>query len=268
MKPLFAFLACALVVAHGQTRYVITTIAGREPFGDGGPANQALLFSPTAIAADAKGNIFIADTFNSRIRKVSSGTISTVACSGINGSGGDGGPAIKANCDNPNGVGVDSAGNIYIADSFSSAVRKVTPDGTISRVAGNGQYGSGGDGGPATSASLERPTGVITDNAGNLYIADAATQRIRRVSPDGSITTVAGTGACDFTGDGGPATQAAICGPFAMAIDPQGRILFADAGNSRIRRFTPGGAITTVAGTFPGFSGDGGPATNAALNAP
>ena len=247
----------------------ITTVAGNGSqglYGDGGPATSASLNYPNGAAVDSAGNLYIADTYNYRIRKVSGGTISTVAGNGKHFFSGDGGPATSASLWYPFGVAVDSAGNLYIADTYNHRIRKVS-GGTITTVAGNGSGGSSGDGGPATSASLSLPRGAAVDSAGNLYIADTANNRIRKVS-GGTITTVAGNGTSGFSGDGGPATSASLNGPGGVGVDSAGNLYIADTGSGRIRKVS-GGTITTVAGNgTSGFSGDGGPATSASLNGP
>jgi sugar lactone lactonase YvrE len=246
----------------------ISTVAGSGQYGyagDGGPAISAQLKSPAGVAVDRTGNLYIADRYNYCVRKVTpGGTISTVAGNGTSGFSGDGGPATSAQLSSPNGVAVDNADNLYIADTYNSRIRKVTPDGTISTVAGGGQSGSGGDGGPATSARLTSPNGVAVDNAGNLYIADTYANRIRKVSPDGKISTVAGNGISGFSGDGSTATSAQLNTPNAVVVDNAGNLFIADTKNSRIRKVTSQGTITTFAGN--GSCPDGIPATSARLN--
>jgi hypothetical protein len=241
---------------------VITTVAGGgASFGDGGPATGAQLFNPYGVAVDAAGNLYIADSGNSRIRKVSNGIVTTVAGNGTQGFSGDNGAATSAQLSNPYGVAVDSAGNLYVADSGNSRIRKVT-NGTIATVAGNGTQGFSGDNGVATSAQLNNPFGVAVDSIGNLYIADSGNSRIRMVS-NGVITTVAGNGAYGYSGDGGLATSAQLGGPDGVAVDSAGDLYIADTGASRLRMVS-NGVITTVAGNgTQGFSGDGGPATSA-----
>ena len=251
----------------------ITTIAGtgeRGFGGDGGPATQAQLDDPTGVAVDGAGNLYIADWSNARIRKVDgTGTITTIAGTGERGFGGDGGPAIQAQLDAPSGVAVDEAGNLYIADWSNARIRKVDGTGTITTIVGTGERGFGGDGGPATQARLNYPYGVAVDGAGNLYIADLANHRIRKVDSTGTITTFAGTGERGFGGDGGPATQAQLDDPTGVAVDGAGNLYIADQYNHRIRRVDSTGTITTIAGTGErGFSGDGGPATQAQLDDP
>jgi len=205
----------------------------------------------------------------------SSFTISTVAGSGVTGYSGDGGSAINAELNDPNGVAVDSAGNVYIAEFLNQRVRKVAPNGSISTVAGTGVAGFSGDGGPATIATLNGPFRVALDKAGNLYISDYGNYRVRKVALDGTITTLAGNGSATSSGDGGPATSAAVDSPGDLALDTAGNLFItsgAFVGNGSanvIRKVTPDGLITTVAGNgTAGYSGDGGLATNAALNAP
>jgi uncharacterized protein (TIGR03437 family) len=271
-----------------DTKGNTTTFAGIQfsysgSFGDGGPATAAQLYSPNGVAVDASGNVYIADTTNCRIRKVSSnGTISTVAGNGTCSFSGDGGPATSAELALPVAVAVDAQGNLYIADSYNNRIRMVSPNGTISTVAGSGGSGGSGisgfsaiplgDGGPATSARLYEPQGVAMDTASNLYIADYGEGLIRKVTPNGIITTVAGGGSS--TSNGGPATSAALTYPMSVALDPAGNLYISEHGDafrngSRVRKVSPAGIITAVAGTgTPGFSGDGGPAINAELDQP
>ena len=264
-----------VVGSLARAQRIITTFAGSAGgvgTGDGGPATEASLGFPDGLAVDAAGNLFIADTFNHRIRRVSpDDIISTVAGNGIRGFSGDGGPATNASLANPDGLAVDAAGNLFIADTFNHRIRRVSPDGIISTVAGS-EFGGffSGDGGPATDASLAFPQGVAVDAAGNLFVADTFNHRIRQVSPDGIISTVAGNGIRGLSGDGGPATNASLANPDGLAVDAAGNLFIADSSNHRIRRVSPDGIISKVAGSeFGGFfSGDGGPATNAAVAFP
>jgi sugar lactone lactonase YvrE len=244
---------------------IITTVAGGgSVLGDNGPATSALLNYSAGVAVDGSGNIYIADSSSNRIRKVSSGIITTVAGMGAAGFSGDSGPATSARLNHAQGVAVDSAGNLYIADTASNRVRQVS-NGVITTVAGNGTAGSGGDNGSATSAQLNSPTGVAVDSAGNLYIAEFGGNRIRKVS-NGVITTVAGNGISGFHGDNGPATNAQLRSPRGVAIDALNNIYIGDLNNHRIRKVS-NGVITTVAGNGTvGFSGDNGPATSATLS--
>jgi NHL repeat-containing protein len=266
----------------------ISLVAGRGVpgyLGDGGPATLAQLNGPTGVAVDVAGGILVVDASN-RVRRIAYGTIATIAGSGVAGhvSQGlplpeDGGPAIDAQMNDPIGVAIDRDGNILIADALYHRIRRVTPDGTITTIAGNGIPSFLGDGGPATAANLQYPTGVTLDRDGNVFIADAANHRIRRIDPDGTISTVAGTGGAGFAGDGGPATEARLHKPTGVAVSRKGELFIADEYNHRIRRVGTHGRISTVAGAtdmppnygglVPGdYGGDGGPATEAFLNFP
>ena len=252
----------------------ITTFAGtgeRRFGGDGGPSDPGpQLDDPTGVAVDGAGNLYIADASNHRIRKVdSTGTITTIAGTGEQGFGGNGGPATQAPLNYPYGVAVDGAGNLYIADVGNHRIRKVDSTGTIITIAGTEERGFSGDGGPAIQAQLDAPSGVAVDELGNLYIADRNNHRIRRVDSTGTITTIAGTEERGFSGDGGPATQAPLFLPTGVAVDGAGNLYIADQYNHRIRRVDSTGTITTIAGTGElGFGGDGGPAIQAQLGDP
>jgi len=264
------FLAFAAPFA--SIAQIISTIAGngtQNYSGDGGAATAAELNFPTATAVDAGGNVYIADFDNNRIRAVNifSGKISTFAGTGSSGFSGDGGPATSAELYLPIGVTVDSYGNLYIADFFNNRVRKVIRStGKIITIAGNGTSGYSGDGGPATSAELNSPTGVTVDNLGNVYIADFYENRVRKVNAAGIISTFAGNGTAGFSGDGGPATSAELNSPSVVALDGSGNVYIADTHNNRIRIVNSAGTINTFAGNgTAGFSGDGGLATAAEM---
>ena len=253
----------------------ISTVAGNgypSYSGDGISATSAELNDPPGVAVDSAGNIYIADQGNNRIRKVdTSGNISTVAGNGTGGYSGDGGAAISAELYDPTGVAVDSAGNIYIADSSNNRIRKVNTSGNISTVAGNGTGGYSGDGAAATSAELYDPTGVAVDSAGNIYIAEQNNNRIRKVSTSGNISTVAGNGTKGYSGDGGAAISAELNQPAGVAVDSAGNIYIADYVNHSIRKVDTSGKISTVAGDGPGngsYNGDGILATSAELYYP
>jgi trimeric autotransporter adhesin len=220
--------------------------------GDGGPATAALLNSPFGIAVDSAGNLYIADTYNHRIRKISVGNITTVAGSGgtcgtpcnFGGFSGDGGLATSATMSFPADVAVDSAGNIVIADSANSRIRMVDSKGNINTVAGSGPPGGyGGDGGSAKAALLDDPDGVAVDGAGNIFIADTTNQVIRVVDAFGSISTIAGNNKRGFSGDGGPATSAELNKPFGLLVDPSGNVFFVDSLNHTVRELTPSGPL-------------------------
>jgi len=272
------------VIRTVNTSGMISTFAGNgtacadptTPCGDGGAARQANLNNPVGIWADAGGNLFIADAFDNRIRRVVAKTlvITTVAGNGTpcfpsTGSCGDGGPATQANLNNPQAVSMDVSGNLYIADRGDSRIRVVNAQsGIITTVVGTGVSGFSGDGGPATAASLNRPSGVFVDKAGNILIADNLNNRFREVTAsNGLINTIAGGGS---GGDGGLATRAILAGPNNLALDASGNQYIADVANQRIRRVdAKSGKITTVAGIGIGiYSGDNGPATKAGIRNP
>jgi NHL repeat len=247
--------------------------------GDGGTAVAATLDSPAGLATDLSGDIYLADTADNVVREITTkGIIRLVAGNGREGYRGDRGPATRAELDNPQDVAVNTAGDVFIADTVNNVIREVTPRGEISTFAGNGRAGYRGDGGPADQAELTSPTGVAVDSLGNLYIADAGNNVVRRVSANGIISTVAGNVAADqakgglggFSGDGGPATSAQLNSPEGVAVDRSGDLFIADTFNNAVREVTPNGLISTLvnsAGTA-GRAGDGGPAASAELNTP
>lgn len=275
-RPSVLLFCC--VSLFGQAPMSIQTIVGTGAAafsGDGGAAKLAALNIAVDIAFDRTGNLFVADQFNHRIRKVATnGTISTVAGIGTPGYSGDGGPALSAQINTPTGIFVDPAGNLYIADVGNQRIRKVDQAGTITTLAGNGSKGFSGDGGQAISASFYNCVRVAVDASGNVFVADQSNHRIRRITSAGIITTFAGNGAGTpatgaFSGDGGPAVSASLNNPTALTIDSAGVVYICDQFNHRIRKVTTDGKITTIAGTgAAGFSGDGGPALAASLNYP
>ena len=259
-----------------DTAGTITTLAGSGESGfsgDGGPAVEAQLDFPKGVALGTAGNLYIADTNNNRIRRVDpSGTITTIAGTGQSGFEGDNGPAIEARLASPEGLALDAAGNLYVADVSNHRIRRIDLSGTITTIAGTGGSRFSGDGGPAVAAQLSDPTGVAADSAGNLYIADSSNARIRRIDPSGTITTIAGSGGYGFTGNGGPAVEARLWFPQGVALDAAGNLYFADTLNHTIRRVDLSGTIDSIAGVgtffWRGFSGDGGPAAAARLDHP
>jgi uncharacterized protein (TIGR03437 family) len=323
MRQFFLPLAVGVVstCAWGQ-QYTISTIAGNGTAGftgDTGAPASAQLSSPDGIAFDSSGNLYIADSFNQRIREISGGTINTIAGNGTAGYSGDlakgvTGTATDAEMRGPSGVAVDSAGNIYIADTGNHVIREVS-NGIISTIAGTNTGGYAGDGGPAIDAELNSPASVAVDSSGNIYIADSGNNVIREIQngnihtifgdgisnttlsdPEtilldgkgnlyvcdsnglrvlefglstGVVTVIAGDGNIGFSGDYGPAPAAELADPSAIALDSNGYLYIADTFNSRIRKVYPDGTIATIAGTgIPGYTGDGGRATSATVNAP
>lgn len=268
------FLTLAfLTLQAAWSQGAVTTYAGNgNPAfsGDGGPAAQASINRVVALATDASGNLYAAEELSNRVRKIDvNGVIDTLAGNGSPGFSGDGGPAAQAQLSVPLGVCVDPAQNVYINDTGNKRIRKVTPSGTITTIAGTGAAVHGGDGGPALSASFVNPIRCVVDRNSNLYIADQGAHRVRRIDPAGNITTYAGTGAPGFSGDGGPAAAAALSNPTALATDAAGNLYITDQVNHKIRRVDTGGAIQTVA--FNGsssYGGDGGPALSASAYFP
>ncbi len=260
--------------------YTITTIAGTGgtaysttagSSGDGGTATNAFLNAPVSVAVDSSHNIYISDSNNNKIRKITNGIITTMAGKANPGFSGDGGPVANALFSSPNGLWFDTQGNLFIADLLNQVVREVyAGNGTIQTVAGNNSSGFFGDNGVATNAEMNQPYGVAVDAAGNVYISDSGNNRIRVVNAaNGNIATYAGTGFNQYGGDGGPAVNASIYRPYGLAVDAAGNLYIADNGNNRIRRVGTDGKISTVAGTgTAGNSGDGGPATSAQLRQP
>ncbi len=227
----------------------ITTFAGNETFGysgDGGPATSAQLSFPSAVALDGAGNLYIADFFNSCVRKVDvNGTISTLAT----------GFLVR-------GVATDGAGNVYYS-GWSEGVWKVDAQGVITRIAGNGNPGFSGDGGLATDAQTSGVAGLALDSQGNLYMAEVLNSDIRKVDTNGIITTVAGNQQAGYSGDGGPATSAQFNGPTDVQVDAAGDLYIVDSSNNRIRKVDASGKVSTIAGSNYGYAGDGGLASNA-----
>jgi sugar lactone lactonase YvrE len=235
--------------------------------GDGGPATSAQLSWPIDVEPTADGGFLIADLGNKRVRRVSpAGLITTVAGTGQGGSQGDGGPATSAHLGAPTGVAVTTDGGFLVADANGNRVRRVSPDGTITRVAGDGTAGGAGDGGLAVAAQLNVPVGVAALPDGGFLVAEYEGQRVRRVSAAGVITRVAGTGTAGFSGDGGAATAARLNKPVDVSTTPDGGFLIGDSLNGRVRKVSADGTIATVAGSGArGYAGDGGPAALAEL---
>jgi trimeric autotransporter adhesin len=254
-------ILCSAAPALSQTTYTIQTVAGSSLVGDGVSALNAQLSDAEGLALDNQGNVYIADPSNHRVRKVNAaGIMQTVAGTGSPDFSGDGGPASLASLNAPYGVAADRAGNLYIADLGNNRVRKVSPDGVITTLAGTGQAGSTGDGGPALAAQLNAPRNLAVDGFGGLYIAEFGGHRIRLVTPDGLIQTVAGTGSSGSPGEGVPATAAQLSYPAGIAVDFTGTLYIADSGNQKIRKVFAGLMTTVPLPTLSiptGVTGDG-----------
>ena len=261
------------IIRKVDTEGNITTVAGTGTAGydgDNGPATEAQLYYPESIALDADGNLYIADSYNHRIRKVDATTkkITTVAGTGTAGYDGDDGLATAAQLAYPSGVAVDATGSLYIADYDNSRIRKVDTTGIITTVAGTGEPGYSGDNGLATAAQLNCPENLALDAKGNLYIADTKNNRIRKVDTTGIITTVAGSDS-EFDLDNVPATEVQLYTPTGVVVDTTGNLYIADTFSNQIRKVDTDGIITSVAGTgWAGYSGDNGPATEVQLFQP
>src|ERR1039457_5551494 len=250
-------------------QYVISTIAGGAPPATPAIAPAASIGDPLRLATDAAGNVYFS-SLHSVFKVDTSGTLTRVAGNARPGNSGDGGPAATGQLNFPMGIAVDASGNVFVADRDASVVRKISGNGTITTVAGTGTAGFSGAGGAASSAQINGPFGVAVDSAGNLYIADTGNEAVRKVSPAGVMSTVAGTGTRGYSGDGGAARNAWLDGPESVAVDAAGNLYIADTFNGRIRRVGTDGVITTVAGVGSTgvYSGDGGPAKSAAVSLP
>ncbi len=282
-RNIYKLIITTLVFAtafHASAQTIITTFAGDGYLGgtlygyggytgDGGPAIHAELKFPQDVTTDVAGNVYIADFKNNVVRKVNTaGIISTIAGSDSSGYSGDGGAATNARLYLPIAVKADAAGNVYIADYGNNVVRKVTPGGIITTVAGNGAFDYTGDGGPATAAAISSPSGLAIDATGNLFVSDPNFCVVRKITPAGAITTSVGNATAygSYSGDGGPATAAQMEGPALMTFDHAGNLYISDTWAGVVRKVDPSNIITTFAGNgLGGYTGDGGPATAAAL---
>jgi trimeric autotransporter adhesin len=231
--------ACIFAADTTPTSYIIQTFAGSDDTGDGGSALSAALSQPEGIAVDRSGNVYVADAANQRIRKIAiDGSIHTFAGTGVAGFAGDGGPASAAQLNQPYGLAIDSAGNLYIADLGNARVREVTVNGTIQTVAGGGTLlaTSAGQGGPAIMTQMAQPRNVAIDNQDALYISDFGANQVYRVATNGTLSLVAGTGTVGFSGDGTSALMAQLNAPAGVAVDVTGAVYIADSGNNRVRK--------------------------------
>lgn len=257
-----------------NTSGIISTVAGTGVAGfngDGLMATATQLNGPYGMSVNRAGTIVIADRSNHRLRTIQTevgGVVITLAGTGVAGFSGDGGLAVSAQLNHPQGPFWDQVGNVYFCDADNHRVRRVDgTSGIITTIAGTGIAGYSGDGGPATAARLDEPSGVTKDSAGNIYIAEWNNHCIRRVDPSGIITTICGTGSSGYSGDGGPAASATLRYPKDVYVDQHGNIIISDTDNQRVRKINQAGIITTIAGNGSiGFSGDGGPATAASMN--
>ncbi len=243
---------------------------GTGSTGDGGPATAASFDNPYQLACDNAGNVYVCDELNGLIRIINASGIITTFAGSKSGSLGllENVPAIDAQIIQPSGVATDTAGNVYISQYYEGRVRYVNTGGLINTIADlNGFQGYTGDGGPAINAEIKQPQGIAADNKGNIYFADYGNQVIRVIDANGIIHTFAGNGSKGYGGDGGPATQALLNNPTTVAADNFGNVYIGDVYNQRIRKVDANGIITTFAGNgTAGYSGDGGPASNAQLN--
>jgi uncharacterized protein (TIGR03437 family) len=261
------YYCCVLVFAVGSPQawgadaarvlYHVETVAGSSLIGDGGPALSAQFSNIQGIALDRLGNLYLSDADHHRVRKVSGGTVTTIAGTGVAGFTGDGKAAVNAQLNFPYGLAADSAGNVYVADLGNQRVRRIGTDGVIATIAGTGKKVSSPDGAAPLDTSLLSPRNVAVDAAGNLYIAEFEGHRVRKLTPGGKLTTVAGTGVAGWSGDGNRATAAQINYPAGMAFDRAGALYFADSGNHMVRKLYADGTIGSLGTAFGGNPGLG-----------
>ncbi|MCY4555102.1 MAG: hypothetical protein OXF79_01660 [Chloroflexi bacterium] len=256
---------------------IIQTVLGNGSEGwegDGGPATAAACQTPYACEFDPQGNMVVCMGRHHRIRRVdaTTGTVALICGTGEPGYAGDGGPAVDAVINQPYGLAIDANGDIYFAQRFDPAVRRIDGrTGMVSTVAGTGEFGYSGDGGPGNEAMLREPNDLCLDRRGGLLIADVQDQRIRRVDlATGIISTFAGTGEKSRAGEGRAATGASLMGPRAVCADSQGNVYVCEREGNGVRRISPDGVLTTIAGAegVYGYAGDGGPALAAVWGSP
>jgi DNA-binding CsgD family transcriptional regulator/sugar lactone lactonase YvrE len=262
-RGLVAVVVLALLTVVAGATFWATRSGGSAPFAVMTSASPALEH-PVAIAVDGSGGAYVID--GNRVRRLAGQAAETVAGTGVRGFSGDGGPATQALLASPVAIAFDSEGNLYIADAGNNRIRRVGRDGAITTVAGIGRRGYSGDGGPATLALLNSPGGIAIGFGDSLFVADTGNNRVRMISADGTISTVAGTGEPGYAGDGGVASQAVLNSPRGLAVDAQGNLFVTDSFNDRVRKIDLDGVITTIAGDgAQSYSGDGQPATQAGL---
>jgi uncharacterized protein (TIGR03437 family) len=271
---LLGFGFAAVLHPASLDQSVITTLLGAAP--DGIAALSATLNTPSAAAADSKGNVYVALKGTRQVVRIGGdGIVWTVAGNGAQGVSGDGGPAKAATFNQIAALAVDGDGNLFICDSAAHRIRRVGTDGMVTAFAGTGRSGNSGDGGPALQAAFNSPSGIVFDNSGNLLVADTGNHVIRKISPDGTVTRIAGDGKRGSDGNDGAAIEARLDTPQGLAVDSAGNIFIADTGNNWIRQIAPDGTLTRYAGRdtssssgFPGGQGDPNIATNATLSTP
>lgn len=261
-------LLCTSVSGRAATIYAFAGTGTSGNTGNNGQATSANIFQPYSCTSDPFGNFYFIDLGNRQVRKIAAnGTISLFAGNGTQGNTGNGGAATAANFQAMGGIASDASGNIYISDETAHCIRKINTSGVISQFAGSttATSGSTGDGGQATSALLNDPTGMCFDGSGNMYVCDAGNHKIRKITPAGVITIVCGNGTDGNAGNGGAATSATISMPWSIGCDGAGNVYFLDGNYFVVRKFTPGGNINAFAGTSGSYSygGDGGQATSA-----
>lgn len=267
-KAMVGAMVAALVVAAGAVAATVLAAphvrAGSQVVDLATPPGS--LVHPVALAVGPDGRLYVAQ-MNAVVSVSPTGTVTPFAGSGVGGFAGDGGPASTARLDHPQALAVDDLGDVYIADTGNDRVRRVSPDGTISTVAGTGVSGFSGDTGPATRAQLDQPAGLAIGFGRTLYVADTGNNRVRHLQPDGTIVTVAGVSDAGYNGDGSNATEALLNAPEGLAFDHEGDLFIADSLNDRVREVTAGGTMSTVAGDGrSGFSGDGLPGRQASIS--
>ena len=270
MKKIITLLLLIICACGAKAQIITTIVGGGTTLGDGGPAVDCELSGPYGITIGSNGNRYIVDRGNNRIRMVNTaGIITTIAGTGVRGYNGDSIPATDAELNDPAGITTDASGEVYFCDRGNNRVRKIDATGIITTIAGNGNSGFSGDGGPATAAEFNGVGFIKLDVIGNIYLTDPFNNRIRMVSTDGMLHTIAGSGAMVDSGDGGAATAAGLRAPHGIDLDGMGNIYFVEYYGNIVRKINALGIITTVAGNDTvGNRGDGGPATKAELHFP